>query len=116
MVQRDTVTGDVLPLRVDLEDAEGEGSSSFTLAFTLGHSVTLATGSLGLPVPIGAVEALIAMSILIAAAHAVRPLSPPSRRSAGCWTGSGPPPRSQSSPTASVCCRSPWSSACGWTR
>lgn len=169
MVQRDTVTGDVLPLRVDLEDAEGEGSSSFTgmvgvgmhhiaegtdhrlflltlllpaplravagrwrgavstktalrrilaitLAFTLGHSVTLAAGSLGLPVPIGTVEALIALSILIAVARAVRPLSPPSPRSAGCWTGSGPPPRSQSSPTASACCRSPWSSACGWPR
>lgn len=56
---------------------------AITLAFTLGHSVTLAAGSLGLPVPIGTVEALIAMSILIAAAHAVRPLSPPSPRSAG---------------------------------
>jgi hypothetical protein len=45
-----------------------------TLAFTIGHSVTLALGALGLPVPQQAVEALIAVSILVAAAHAVRPI------------------------------------------
>ena len=47
-----------------------------TLAFTAGHSATLALGALGLPVPGGAVEAAIAVSILVAAAHAVRPLFP----------------------------------------
>ncbi|MGY1706414.1 HupE/UreJ family protein [Geodermatophilus sp. SYSU D00697] len=47
-----------------------------TLAFTLGHSATLALGALGLPVPGQAVEAAIAISILVAAAHAVRPLFP----------------------------------------
>ncbi|SDG19607.1 HupE / UreJ protein [Klenkia brasiliensis] len=47
-----------------------------TLAFTIGHSVTLAAGALGLPVPGQAVEAAIALSILVAAAHAVRPLFP----------------------------------------
>ncbi|SDD29264.1 HupE / UreJ protein [Geodermatophilus telluris] len=47
-----------------------------TLAFTLGHSATLALGALGLPVPGRAVEAAIAVSILVAAAHAVRPLFP----------------------------------------
>ena len=45
-----------------------------TLAFTLGHSVTLALGALGAPVPQRAVEVLIAVSILVAAVHAVRPL------------------------------------------
>ena len=47
-----------------------------TLAFTLGHSVTLALGALGVPVPQQAVEVLIAVSILVAATHAVRPLFP----------------------------------------
>jgi hypothetical protein len=47
-----------------------------TLAFTAGHSVTLALGALGLPVPGRAVEAAIAVSILVAAAHAVRPVFP----------------------------------------
>ncbi|SDM11465.1 HupE / UreJ protein [Geodermatophilus siccatus] len=47
-----------------------------TLAFTLGHSVTLVLGALGLPVPGRAVEAAIAVSILVAAAHAGRPLFP----------------------------------------
>jgi hydrogenase/urease accessory protein HupE len=45
-----------------------------TLAFTLGHSITLALGALGVPVPQQAVEVLIAVSILVAAVHAVRPL------------------------------------------
>ncbi|WP_432501036.1 HupE/UreJ family protein [Kineococcus arenarius] len=47
-----------------------------TIAFTIGHSLTLALGALGLPVPQQPVEAAIAVSILIAAAHAVRPLFP----------------------------------------
>ena len=47
-----------------------------TLAFTLGHSLTLALGTFGLPVPQQPVEALIALSILTAAAHAARPLFP----------------------------------------
>ena len=50
--------------------------SAITIAFTIGHSVTLALGTLGLPVPQQPVEALIAVSILIAAAHALRPLFP----------------------------------------
>ncbi|GAA3561407.1 hypothetical protein GCM10022197_16270 [Microlunatus spumicola] len=45
-----------------------------TLAFTLGHSVTLALGALGVPAPQRAVEVLIAVSILVAAVHAVRPV------------------------------------------
>ncbi|WP_432504007.1 HupE/UreJ family protein [Kineococcus arenarius] len=47
-----------------------------TIAFTIGHSLTLALGAIGLPVPQQPVEALIAVSILIAAVHAVRPLFP----------------------------------------
>ncbi len=47
-----------------------------TLAFTLGHSVTLALGALGLPVPQAAIEALIAVTIVVAAAHALRPIFP----------------------------------------
>jgi len=50
--------------------------ASITLAFTLGHSVTLALGAAGVPAPQQLVEALIAVSILVAAAHAVRPLFP----------------------------------------
>lgn len=50
--------------------------AAVTVAFTIGHSATLALGALGLPVPQQPVEALIAVSILIAAAHAVRPLFP----------------------------------------
>jgi len=50
--------------------------TAITIAFTIGHSVTLALGSIGLPVPQQPIEALIAVSILIAAAHAVRPVFP----------------------------------------
>lgn len=50
--------------------------TAITLSFTLGHSVTLALGALGLPVPQHAVEALIAVSILVAALHAIRPIFP----------------------------------------
>ena len=49
---------------------------AITLAFTLGHSVTLALGALGVPVPQRPVEALIAVSIVVAAAHAMRPIFP----------------------------------------
>ncbi len=46
-------------------------------AFTLGHSATLALGASGLvSLPERAVEVLIAFSILISAAHALRPLFP----------------------------------------
>ena len=48
--------------------------AGITLAFTLGHSATLALGALGLPVPAGLIEALIAVSILIAAVHAIKPV------------------------------------------
>jgi hypothetical protein len=47
-----------------------------TLAFTLGHSVTLALGAIGLPVPQQPIEALIAVTIIVAAAHAIRPIFP----------------------------------------
>jgi hypothetical protein len=50
--------------------------ATITMAFTLGHSVTLALGALGVPVPQGLVEALIAVSILVAAIHAIRPVFP----------------------------------------
>jgi HupE / UreJ protein len=49
---------------------------AITIAFTIGHSVTLALGTLGLPVPQQPIEAAIAASILVAAAHAIRPLFP----------------------------------------
>ncbi|VXB03557.1 HupE / UreJ protein [Arthrobacter sp. 9AX] len=48
--------------------------AGITLAFTAGHSLTLALGTLGVPVAAAPVEALIAFSILVAAVHAVRPL------------------------------------------
>lgn len=47
-----------------------------TIAFTIGHSLTLALGAIGLPVPQQPVEAAIAVSILVAAVHAVRPIFP----------------------------------------
>lgn len=46
-------------------------------AFTMGHSITLALAALGLVrVPGRPIEVLIALSILISAAHALRPLFP----------------------------------------
>jgi hypothetical protein len=46
-------------------------------AFTLGHSITLATAALGLVVvPSRPIEVLIAVSILVSAVHAIRPLFP----------------------------------------
>lgn len=50
--------------------------TAVTLAFTLGHSVTLALGALGVPSPQGTIEALIAVSIVVAAIHAIRPIFP----------------------------------------
>ncbi len=50
--------------------------TTITLAFTLGHSATLALGAFGLPVPQQPIEVLIALSILVAAVHAWRPLFP----------------------------------------
>ncbi|MEP9385187.1 HupE/UreJ family protein [Nocardioides sp. KR10-350] len=50
--------------------------TAITMSFTLGHSITLALGALGVPVPQQLVEAAIAVSILVAAAHAIRPLFP----------------------------------------
>jgi len=50
--------------------------ATITLSFTVGHSATLALGALGVPAPQGVVEALIAVSILVAAVHAIRPLFP----------------------------------------
>lgn len=47
-----------------------------TLAFTLGHSITLALGALGAPAPQQIVESAIAVSIFVAAVHAVRPIFP----------------------------------------
>jgi HupE / UreJ protein len=48
-----------------------------TLAFTVGHSVTLALSALGrIDIPARPVEAAIAASILVSAVHAVRPLFP----------------------------------------
>ncbi|MEU9917276.1 HupE/UreJ family protein [Streptomyces sp. NPDC051001] len=48
-----------------------------TLAFTAGHSVSLAATALGhLDIPGWPVEAFIAVSILIGAVHAIRPLFP----------------------------------------
>jgi hypothetical protein len=48
-----------------------------TVAFTAGHSVTLVFSALGrFELPAGPVEALIAISILVSAAHAIRPVVP----------------------------------------
>lgn len=57
-------------------------------AFTVGHSLTLLLGTLGwVRLPGQPVEALIAVSILVAAVHAVRPLFP--GREAGVAAGFG---------------------------
>ncbi len=48
-----------------------------TLAFTLGHSLTLLVGTVGwLRFPTRPIEVLIAVSILISALHAIRPIFP----------------------------------------
>lgn len=53
------------------------GTASVVTGFTLGHSVTLALAGLGLvKVPGGPIEVLIAVSILVSALHALRPLFP----------------------------------------
>ncbi len=57
-------------------------------AFTLGHSITLALAALGLVrVPSRPIEVFIAFSILVSAAHALRPLFP--GREAGIAAGFG---------------------------
>lgn len=61
----------VVPLRTAVRRITG-----ITIAFTIGHSITLAAGAFGLPAAPQAIEALIAVSILFAAAHAIRPLFP----------------------------------------
>jgi hypothetical protein len=51
--------------------------TAITLAFTIGHSIALAASTLGrLPIPQAPVEVLIAVSILVAAIHAIRPIFP----------------------------------------
>lgn len=51
--------------------------AGITLAFTIGHSTTLVLASVGRwMLPTGAIEALIAVSILVSAAHAIRPIFP----------------------------------------
>jgi HupE / UreJ protein len=45
-----------------------------TISFTIGHSLTLALGALGVPAPSALIEALIAVSILVAEVHAIRPV------------------------------------------
>src|ERR1700712_545187 len=51
--------------------------AGITLAFTIGHSVTLALSALGrIEIPPQPVEALIAFSVLVSAAHALRPIFP----------------------------------------
>lgn len=51
--------------------------AAVTLAFTVGHSVALAASALGrLAIPVWPVEAFIAASILVGAAHAIRPIFP----------------------------------------
>ena len=51
--------------------------TAITLAFTAGHSLSLAASTLGrLPIPQQPVEVLIAVSILVAAIHAIRPIFP----------------------------------------
>ena len=53
------------------------GLARIVTAFTVGHSLTLALGSVGgLRVPAGPVEVVIALSILVSAVHALRPIFP----------------------------------------
>lgn len=52
-------------------------TAKIVTAFTLGHSITLAVGSLGgVAIPAQLVEVLIAVSILVSACHAIRPVFP----------------------------------------
>ncbi|QKE85155.1 HupE/UreJ family protein [Arthrobacter sp. NEB 688] len=71
----------VLATRRRWSTAKGVGATlrsivATTSAFTLGHSLTLALGALGVTAPAAIVEPLIAVSILVAAIHAIRPLFP----------------------------------------
>ncbi len=57
-------------------------------AFTVGHSITLALAGLGLVrVPSRPIEILIALSILISAVHALRPLFPGKEAGLACFFG-----------------------------
>lgn len=73
------------PLLTDGKRWIGSGTTRYTLvrilqivtAFTIGHSFTLIIGSLGLVAPnTKPVEVLIALSILLTAVHAIRPIFP----------------------------------------
>lgn len=73
------------PLLVKRQRWEGYGGTRYSLihllqivtAFTMGHSITLLAGALGwLRLPGQPVEVLIAVSILVSAIHALRPLFP----------------------------------------
>jgi len=77
----------LLPAPILFRKARWEGHASIrrcllkigkiVTAFTIGHSVTLAAGAVGvIHVPSRPVEVLIAVSILVSAAHALRPLFP----------------------------------------
>jgi HupE / UreJ protein len=57
-------------------------------AFTVGHSITLALAALGLVrVPSSPIEVLIAVSILVSSAHALRPLFPGREAGIGAFFG-----------------------------
>ena len=57
-------------------------------AFTLGHSITLALSALGLVhVPSRPIEALIAVSIMVSAVHAFRPIFPGREPAIACFFG-----------------------------
>jgi len=73
------------PLLVKGNTWAGFGGTRYTVtrlmkivtAFTLGHSITLLVGALGwLRLPQQPVEVLVAFSILVSAAHAIRPIFP----------------------------------------
>jgi hypothetical protein len=73
------------PLLVDKKRWAGFGGNRYSFirlikivtAFTIGHSITLLIGSLGLVNPPSAlIEILIAVSILVSAIHAIRPIFP----------------------------------------
>lgn len=73
------------PLLVRQQRWDGYGGTKYSImrllqivtAFTIGHSITLLAGALGwLRLPSQPVEVLIAVSILVSAVHALRPIFP----------------------------------------
>jgi len=59
-----------------------------SIAFTIGHSITLILATLGLVrFPVQPVEVIIALSILITAVHAIKPFFPYSENSIACGFG-----------------------------